>query len=357
MIVNIFGDICLQGIDPSSFAYDGHVSEIMRSGVNIGNLESPVTTSETEKPMQARNIKASLHALEVLAPFDAVSLANNHIQDYGDTGCRDTISALDSMKIAHFGLGRNREEAMAPLIIERDGCRMALLGATRYANARGSYGTSPEILSRLRKVIRTLKREGCLVIPYFHWGYEYVRLPAPRERRIAHACIDAGADLVIGAHPHVYQAVEEYRGRKIFYSLGNFIFNSGLYDLAPQADDPRLTVSFFLTASIERGRVASVQLHGYQTGNTGVRSFGPAENQALLGDVDSISSVFKAGYPAYWKAYYRQAAAICMQNRKVRHTYQRISSRKLADRCRILLAFNSQDLRNRLACRAQWLFK
>ena len=104
------------------------------------------------------------------------------------------------------------------------------MGATRYANARRCYGTAPENIRRLQKIIRNMKKEGCFVVPYFHWGYEYIRTPSPHERKIARVCINTDAYLVVGSHPHIYQAVEKYKKRMIFYSLVNYTMPFIRYD-------------------------------------------------------------------------------------------------------------------------------
>lgn len=136
MKVNFFGDICLDGIDWQRFRFDPALLALMDGAVNVGNLESPITHHATVKPQQVRNLRAAPESLALLRGFTAVSLANNHVQDFGEQGCVDTLSALAQAGIGHFGLGTDEVAALAPLIIERDGVRLALLGATRYAKAR-----------------------------------------------------------------------------------------------------------------------------------------------------------------------------------------------------------------------------
>ena len=230
VLLNFFGDICLQGIDTRYFTFGDSLNQLMQQRINIGNLECAITESSKKKPFQPVCLSASRDSLSLLKPFQILSLANNHIQDYCDQGCEDTVEALNRENFQHFGLEKTVQEAIAPLQIEHEGIKLAFIGATRYANAKNGIGTSPENLSRLGPIIRKLKKENFFVVLYLHWGYEYVRLPAPRERKIAHRCIDYGADLIIGAHPHFYQCMETYRNKSIFYSLGNFIFDRRIFD-------------------------------------------------------------------------------------------------------------------------------
>lgn len=332
----------------------------MENAFNIVNLECPITESADKKPLQAINLSATENALPLLRPFQAVSLANNHIQDFLDRGCRDTLDVLEKNEILYFGLGRSIREAIAPVVSEFQGIKIAMLGATRYANSceKNAYGTAPEKIPLLKKIIRELKEDGCFVIPYFHWGYEYVRIPAPRERHIAHKCIDYGADIVLGAHPHIYQGMETYRDKHIFYSLGNFIFSRSLFhEMSPVRDDPRLWESFVVSLKIAPDLSYTVSTHGYETSDKGVDMLTPEENEKQKSDLQSVSAILERSYFEYWKAYYKQAVDICRQNKKVRKQFQKIEKQNLIDKSRILFDFNSQDLRNRLAELVPWLFK
>ncbi len=351
MKVNFFGDICLDGIDWSRFTFAPALQYLMDDAVNVGNLESPITTHDVPNPLQVRNLRAPPEALALLRDFAAVSLANNHVQDFGETGCRDTLEALRGAGVQHFGLGKDQASASEPLIIEQDGVRLALLGATRYANARdGLHGTAVERRGRLQRLIRALKADGCFVVPFFHWGYEYVHLPSPRERHIAHACVDAGADLVIGGHPHVWQASETYRGKQIFYSLGNFIFHSRVFDgLSPVPNDPRLNRGLVVSLEIVPEQVSQTTVAVVRLSDTGAGLVDAVEAGPILDGMGESARLLQGPWLRYLHGYYRQTPDIARQNVRVRQRYQIAATTDLRMRARAYLGFNGQDLMNRLA--------
>lgn len=216
---------------------------VERAGADLFlvNLECPFT-DRGEKLPKNFNFRARPEFVASLLAggVDAVSLANNHLMDFGVVGLMDTISVLDQAKIPHFGAGLNLAEARRPAIIERNGIRLALLGyfflGTRNIEPRaviatdttpgvaGHYDSEEAMLAMLREDIALAKTRADLVIPFFHWGKEGEHTPQPYQVRLAHAAVDAGAAAVLGSHPHVLQGMELYQGAPIIYSLGNFVF-------------------------------------------------------------------------------------------------------------------------------------
>jgi capsule synthesis protein PGA_cap len=164
------------------------------------------------------------------AGVDWVSLANNHIRDAGSTGILDTIENLDDRGIRHGGAGANLAAARKPSILRAGGIRMAVLAyddiASGYGATADRAGSAQLTLPGLRAGVRAARRAGAdLVIVFPHWGAEYDATPFPNQQRLARAAIDAGADLVIGNHAHWAGAMEIYKGRPIWYALGNFVFD------------------------------------------------------------------------------------------------------------------------------------
>lgn len=166
-----------------------------------------------------------------------VTLANNHTLDFGRSPLSETLHTLDAAGILRVGAGENLEEASAPRMIEAGGKTIAFLGASRVipvgswnagASQSGLFTTyDPALL--VKKIQET--RPNCdFLAVYVHWGVEYESMPEEYQRELARAYIDAGADAVIGSHPHVLQGIEYYQGKPIFYSLGNFIFSNGTYE-------------------------------------------------------------------------------------------------------------------------------
>ena len=191
------------------------------------------------------------------AGFDVMSFASNHCMDLGADAMMGTIAALQSNGTVVIGAGRNINEARKPAIFERKGTRVAFLAycsvgrpgweagpdkagcapmraSTFYQQTDYQPGTPPAILSyahpqdleAMKSDINKLRSSADVVVISFHWGIHNVRATlAMYEREVAHAAIDAGADLVVGHHPHVLKGVEVYKGKAIFYSMGNFAFD------------------------------------------------------------------------------------------------------------------------------------
>ena len=139
--------------------------------------------------------------------MEAVTLANNHSRDHFEQGMEDTKEVLDQKNIKHFGYDES-------CIVDVKGIKIGFLG----------YSFPYELTAEMKKAITDLKTKSDLVIIYYHWGIERDEAPMDSQRRIAKESIDAGADLIIGSHPHVLQGIETYKGKKIVYSLGNFCF-------------------------------------------------------------------------------------------------------------------------------------
>jgi len=205
----------------------------------IANLECAVSSGGTALPNKRYTFRADPRVTAVLkGRFDAVGVANNHSGDFGKEAFLDTIAHLDGAGIGHFGGGRNLAEAHAPLWIARKGLRIAVLGYNEFKPRSFEAGaTHPGIAwsedAQVIADIRAARRAGAdIVIPFMHWGWEYEEAPSLRQRELARQMIDAGADVVVGGHPHVVQNAELYRGRLIVYSLGNFVFDG--FD-APEA--------------------------------------------------------------------------------------------------------------------------
>ena len=168
---------------------------------------------------------------------DVVTLANNHMLDFGRGPLKETLEALDEAGILHVGAGQNLEEASALKTIEAGGWTIGFLGATRvipehsWTASRSNSGLFTTYdPTKLLGEIQAAKQQFDYVVVYVHWGIERNTEPEEYQKSLARQYIDAGADAVIGAHPHVLQGIEYYQGKPIFYSLGNFIFANRTYE-------------------------------------------------------------------------------------------------------------------------------
>jgi len=204
----------------------------------VGNLECAITAGGQPQP-KGYTFAAPpevAQALE-LAGFDLLTLANNHAMDYGSEGLQNTWDILQQSNIAYTGTGLNETEARSPIILEKNGLRMAFLGYVDVPVEVRGFDTHAWIATaaqpglawadpaNITADVAAAKLQADVVIVMLHSGYEGVIEPNAIQRQAAHAAIDAGAALVIGTHPHVLQPVELYNGGLIAYSLGNFVFD------------------------------------------------------------------------------------------------------------------------------------
>ena len=222
------GRVIASGRDPlASFA-----AQLRDADFTIGNLECPIATVGKPLDNKIYSFRADPRVLPLLrGRFDALAVANNHSGDYGSAAFLETLSHLDAAGIPYFGGGRDLASAHAPLWINRKGLRIAVLSYNEFKPRSFEAGADrPGIAwsedSQVVSDIRAARAAGAdLVIPFMHWGWEREPAPSERQRQLARTLIDAGADVVVGGHPHVTQGAEYYRGKLIVFSLGNFVFD------------------------------------------------------------------------------------------------------------------------------------
>jgi len=217
-----------------SYPYEQALFHLTSADITAGNLEMPITrvNNPADKTYVFRGKPEALSGI-VEAGIDIVSLANNHTLDHGIDGLLDTRKYLDEYGIAHVGAGNNAEEAYAPVILEANGIKVAYVATSRVlpetswkatpyqAGLAESY--APE---QTLEAIEKVEAEAHITVVLVHWGLEREDSPEPYQLDLARRYIDAGADIVIGSHPHVLQGFEQYNGKWIAYSLGNFAFSA-----------------------------------------------------------------------------------------------------------------------------------
>ena len=233
------------------------------------NLESPISdqggvTGSTENsrifvgpPPAARTLGR--------AGITVVSTANNHAWDYGKAALLETMDRLDAEGVRYVGTGRTRAEAYAPLVIERGGFRVGFLAVTDIWNqgplrehvARELVAMAdPEDLAASVRALRAQPGIDAVVVSY-HGGSEYMEEPLQSTRRVLHAAIDAGADVVLGHHPHAVQGVGWYAGKPILYSLGNLIM--GMNPKHPWSE-----LGYLARVTLRRGAGALIEACPYR---------------------------------------------------------------------------------------------
>lgn len=253
------GDVMLNGIRPQARPLDGVAPLFSRADLAYANLEIPLTDQgsptrrKSSADIRARRqfvLRADPDHMAGLrrAGFDVVSLGNNHAMDYGAAGLSQMTGALAEAGIAFCGAGANWERAVAPTQIEApDGTRVAVYSMLAFRTRGGLRACSPAgtnspgigvlafdatigdaAKATLKRLVDSARSQKADVVAFaLHWGTERKSVPDPYQVALGRTVVDAGADLVIGAHPHVLQGAEIYRGKPILYSLGNLVSPKG----------------------------------------------------------------------------------------------------------------------------------
>lgn len=205
-------------------------------------LNNEFTYSTGGSPLEGKlyTFRANPERVSILQELgvDIVKLANNHVYDYGKQALLDTFDTLEQAGISYIGAGRNLEEAMKPVYIELDGRTVAFVAATRaekYKMTPQAKEDSPGILrcydtELFLETIKEARANADFVLAYVHWGTEYSYELEEVQLTTGKEYLDAGADVIIGAHTHCLQGMEYYDGKPIIYSLGNYWFNEKTLD-------------------------------------------------------------------------------------------------------------------------------
>lgn len=185
--------------------------------LTIANFEGTLTDSENREDKQfAFKAPAEFAGILSSGSIEAVTTANNHSHDYGEESFTDTMNALDSEGIVHFGYDETA-------VVDVKGIKVGLVGIYE-------LNDHLERTEQLKTNIAKVKEDGAqLIIVIFHWGNEKEQVPDTNQMTLGRLAVDEGADLVCGHHPHVLQGIEEYKGKNIVYSLGNFCFGGNSY--------------------------------------------------------------------------------------------------------------------------------
>jgi len=267
------GDVMLADL-PGKRIRQGHnpfapfAAVLNASDIRIANLECVITTigKAEDKPFTFRAHPRTLPLLK--KHFDLVSLANNHTGDFGTAAFTQMLDFLNAHGLPYVGGGRNLHQAHQPAIFERNGMKIAVLAYNEFfprsfeanVDKPGSAWSDDEQV--VFDIQQARSQYGAdVVIPYMHWGVEDEPFATVRQQQLARLMIDAGADAVVGGHPHVTQNTEIYRGKPIVYSLGNFVF-----DTYRSLEN---TTGWALALSVDKNGVAGARIHEARIDNNG----------------------------------------------------------------------------------------
>jgi poly-gamma-glutamate capsule biosynthesis protein CapA/YwtB (metallophosphatase superfamily) len=273
-VLSAFGSLCGQTSRPVILLFAGDVTLARHIGTDVGrkvgyvfqkweevgeydffmvNLEDPITLSDQaeEKEFTFRMHPRYVRTLET-GRINIVDLANNHIGDYGAEGLDDTMHYLDSAGIHYVGAGRDLQQARRPLLLEKNGERIGILAYAGgdFCAGANKPGFAPRYDTYVVSDVKKLRNRVDYLVVGFHWGTELAERPSSGQVKLAHEAIDAGADLVIGHHPHTLQGIERYKTGVVAYSLGNFVFGGNHLSTYPTA----------VLKVVLRGRSSEVEL-------------------------------------------------------------------------------------------------
>ena len=259
------GALIERGGDP----FAGFAPLFAGADIRIANLECVVATTG-EAGSKNYTFRAHPRVLPVLRRhLDGVTLANNHSGDFGREAFAEMLGLLRQNGLAQAGGGMNLAEAHTPWIVERKGLRIAILSYNEFMprsfealhDAPGTaWSEDEQVVADIRRA-RSVHRAD-LVIPFMHWGWENEHSANARQRLLARKMIDAGADAVIGGHPHVTQDIEHYQGKPIVYSVGNFVMK--------ETDNEAQRQAWVLRMVFDRQGAVGFETHAVHIGMDGV---------------------------------------------------------------------------------------
>ena len=234
----LLGDLCLaEGVEqciltePAYRPLGAIESLLSERDRLVANVECALTKCDEPTPLKYACLKANPSCCSALGRLDVANLGNNHVGDFGEAGAIDTAASLARHGVRPVGFGADLEEALRPVTIDLGGCQVAIVAlccpttnAASYATPQ-SPGVAPLAVPTLQFAIESARRTADLVLAYLHWGDEQQHYPVIDQVRLGRRAIDMGADAVVGCHAHVIQSFECYKGRWIFYGLGNYLFD------------------------------------------------------------------------------------------------------------------------------------
>ena len=256
----------------------GRIKELNKDvDYSIVNLESPITNNDNGiiKDGPILNNPQSIFNVIHYCNFSIVTLANNHLKDYGSKGVVDTIKNCQAHNIQFVGAGNNLDDARSPLILNNNEIIVGLLNVCENESSiagQKSAGAAPLSEVNLYYDIKKLKESVDKVLVIVHGGREHYQLPTPRMKQLYHFLIDIGADIVVNHHQHCYSGYELYNGKPIFYGLGNFYFDNPRkrnekwnYGLLLELDIQKEQTYFKLTPFEQCNDEATIKLRNYES--------------------------------------------------------------------------------------------
>ncbi|WP_430809875.1 MULTISPECIES: CapA family protein [unclassified Carboxylicivirga] len=226
--LNRVEELCRKGDFASVF--NNFIDVFQHNDLNVVDLECPLTHAQYTRPKTGPYQNAHPDTIGALsyAGVDLAAMANNHIMDFATRGVEDTLELCQQNGIATIGIGTSQAEAARPFVLKHQGKRIAIMNAADnefLTTPDGAYTCNPIDAIQCHYNISKAKQENDYVLMIMHAGNEFYRLPSPRTKKLYRFLIDQGADAVVSHHTHVFSGYEIYKGKPIFYGLGNFVYD------------------------------------------------------------------------------------------------------------------------------------
>lgn len=268
--IGAVGDISFKGRyedKATSLVFRNIIAAFEKVDFMVANLESPLVSAESSAVPGKCTLRGAIAWAEILkkSGINLVSLSNNHMMDYGERGLFSTITALDDAGITYVGAGKDIQAACLPAFKDIAGKQIAFLGRSSVVVSSKCYAgeVQPGVafldIDELVGSIRKCRKNADYVIVMLHWGMEHYHYPSPSQRLIASKIAGAGADILLGHHPHVLQGEEVIDRTLVLYSSGNFFFDDFSWS-ATGEDGQENTYLSTLTGKNRQGMVSEICL-------------------------------------------------------------------------------------------------
>ncbi|HYW69012.1 MAG TPA: CapA family protein [bacterium] len=314
IILRAVGDVALigcaaealeKGSDP---AWSATAAFLAEADITFANFEMAIPRTPVERV--AVDVSPDLigrpDALGALleSGLDVAAVATNHIMDWGETGLRETLEQLREHNVTPVGAGADLDEAVRGVVVERRGVRVGFCAFTpeqRWTATRATPGAAPLKLEHVKESLSGMDSPDVRVVS-LHWGIEMSNYPTPEDRKLARDIVDAGADLILGHHPHVIQGYENVRGSFVVYSMGNFAFDIHAGRIEHKFDPRDLRSAYLLEARLGADGVESVNPVAVAIGESGLGALAEGEDRrAILRRIKELSDSLDAGSAAVWE--------------------------------------------------------
>jgi poly-gamma-glutamate synthesis protein (capsule biosynthesis protein) len=285
-------------------------AELSRKDVSFANLENVFADGDPGLQAQAHLLGSETANVEALqhAGFDVVSLATNHIMDFGASGLERTMSALDRLSIRHCGAGASLAAARRPAVLEAKGIRFGFLAYAMkgvQSADRGKAGASWIDYDMIAEDVRGLTPTVDHVVVSLHAGMEFIDYPHPDHRQLCLRIAELGPSLIVGHHPHVIHGIEQSGDCLIAYSLGNLVFDTTIMDYETE----RSSEGLILRCTFRKDRILGYEAVPTVIGEGYLTALAEgSRKESILERLDALSRALAS--PSYPGVYFRQAGQL-----------------------------------------------